>query len=89
MADARADGEAGSADASLFPTFAGVAAVAPASTTSLLARGNLATEGATPAAAIRYRVYVAQSKTGIDYSKPLRDHRRGRDVFLPDGARAR
>jgi hypothetical protein len=70
-ADARApDGEAGAAEASLVPTFAGVAAVAPASTTSILAVWQPATEGATPASAMRYRVYVAESTAGIDYTKP-------------------
>lgn len=63
--------EAGSAEASVLPTFAGVAAVAPASTTSLLAAWQPATEGASPASAMRYRVYVAGSSGSIDYTKPV------------------
>ncbi len=66
--DGKADGEAG--EASLVPTFAGVAALAPASTTSLLAVWQPATEGATPASALRYEVFLAKSKAGIDYTKP-------------------
>ncbi len=64
------DGEGGTAEASLAPAFAGVAALAPASTTSIFVAWQSATEGATPPAVMRYRVYVAESATAIDYTKP-------------------
>jgi hypothetical protein len=80
------DAEAG--EASLDPTFAGVAAVAPASTTSLLAAWQPATEGATPASAMRYNVYVAQSKTGIDYTKPAATTVAGATSFYVTGLTA-
>jgi hypothetical protein len=82
------DTEAGSAEASLVPTFAGVAALAPASTTSVLATWQPATEGATPASAMRYRVYAAQSKTGIDYTKPVATTVAGATSFYLTGLSA-
>jgi hypothetical protein len=67
--DAGADAADG--QASLVPTFAGVAAVAPASTSSIFAAWQPATEGATPSSLMRYRVFAAESKSGIDYMKPV------------------
>jgi hypothetical protein len=55
----------------LTPSFAGLAAVAPASTTSLLAAWSPATEAGTPASAMRYRVYLAPSTSSVDYTKPV------------------
>jgi len=88
MPDAARDGEADSAEASLVPTFAGVAAVAPASTTSLFAAWQPATEGATPASAMRYRVYIAQSQEGIDYTKPVATTVAGATSFYLPGLSA-
>jgi hypothetical protein len=87
-ASTRDSGEAGSAEASLVPTFGGVAVVAPASTTSLLAAWQPATEGATPASAMRYRVYVAQSKAAIDYTKPTATTVAGATSFYLTGLAA-
>ncbi|HEX8795514.1 MAG TPA: fibronectin type III domain-containing protein [Polyangiaceae bacterium] len=81
-------GDAGGVEASVVPTFAGVTAVAPASTTSLLAVWQPATEGATPASAMQYRVYVADSSTGIDYKKPVATTVAGATSFYLTGLSA-
>ncbi len=55
----------------LRPTFAGVSAAAPASPTAIFVAWTPATEASTPPSAMRYRVYLAPSKSAIDYSKPV------------------
>ncbi|HEY8090295.1 MAG TPA: fibronectin type III domain-containing protein [Polyangiaceae bacterium] len=66
--DSTADVESGGPV--LTPSFAGLAAVAPASATSLFAAWSPATEAGTPASAMRYRVYLGSSTSSIDYTKP-------------------
>jgi hypothetical protein len=67
-ANADSDAEGGSPVA---PTFAGVSAVAPASSTSIFAAWKPATEGSTPASAMRYGVFLGEEESSIDYSKPV------------------
>ncbi len=57
-------------EAATGPSFAGLAALAPASTTSLLAAWQAATDASTTAGQMRYRVYLAPHGTAIDYAKP-------------------
>ncbi len=53
------------------PAFAGVAAVAPASTTSVFAAWTGVQNPGTPAYAMRYLVFASPAGTAIDYTKPL------------------
>ncbi|MFO0677472.1 MAG: hypothetical protein U0169_13135 [Polyangiaceae bacterium] len=52
------------------PTFAGVAAVSPASTTSLLVSWKPATSALTSTAQIRYRVFVATASGNANFAAP-------------------
>ena len=69
LLDAAAGREGGAS--ALRPTFAGAAAAAPASPTAIFVAWTPATEADTPAAEMRYRVYLSPSKSAIDYSKPV------------------
>jgi hypothetical protein len=69
--DASGDGRTADAQGAIKPTFAGVADVAPASSTALLAVWSAATEAGTPPSAMRYRVFLAASPAPIDYTKPV------------------
>lgn len=64
-----ADTDGGMAAAS--PTFAGVAAVAPASLTSLFVAWDDAKSATTPPERMRYAVFAAPTGTPIDYAKPV------------------
>jgi len=73
--DASADADAASDDAldeqppPSPPTFAGVVAVAPASSTQLLVVWNAGSDAVTPASALTYRVYAG--KAPLSFANPL------------------
>jgi hypothetical protein len=56
--------------ATVSPTFAGIAAVAPVSDSALLIVWNAGTEPGDPSAPLRYRVYEATSPTPLSYMTP-------------------
>ncbi len=71
-ADAASHGDAEGGSAQVAPTFAGVSALAPASSTSIFVAWKPATEGDLPPSSMRYRVFLGVgSESAIDYTKPL------------------
>ncbi len=73
------------ADVAAAPTFAGVAAVAPVSPTSVFATWNDARSPSTPPERMRYAVFAVPAGTPIDYAKPLATSEPGAASFSLKG----